>query len=122
MKTQFSASWNRSVQPRKQRKYRYNAPAHLKHKFMSTHLSAELRKQYSKRSIPLKKDDLIKVLKGSFKGITGKVNSVNVKKSSAYVEGVESSRRDGTKAFVPINVSNLMIIELNKNDSRRLGK
>jgi len=120
MKAQFSKSWNRSVQPRKQRKYRYNAPANLKHRMLSTHLSAELRKRYGTRSIPVKKNDTVKVLRGSFRGKTGKVNAMSTKKLAAYIEGVESSRRDGTKVFVPIKVSNLMIIELNTDDSRRI--
>ncbi|MAG15767.1 50S ribosomal protein L24 [Candidatus Woesearchaeota archaeon] len=120
MKTQFSKTWNRSLQPRKQRKYRYNLPIHLKNKLLSTHLSAELRTQYGMRNIPVKKNDMVKVLKGSFRGKTGKVNSVSTKKLAAYIDGVESSRRDGTKVFVPIKVSNLMIIELNTEDKRRI--
>lgn len=120
MNTQFSKTWNRSVQPRKQRKYRYNAPAHIKNKLLSTHLSAELRKRYGTRNIPVKKNDSVKVLRGSFKGKTGKVNSMNIKKLAAYIDGVESTRRDGTKVLVPIKVSNLMIVELNTDDSRRI--
>jgi len=120
MKTQFSKSWNRSVQPRKQRKYRYNAHAHIQHKLLSVHLSAELKKQYGRRSIPVKKNDSVKVLIGSFKGKTGKVNSINTKKLAAYIDGIELSRRDGTKVFVPIRVSNLMIVELNTEDNRRM--
>jgi len=120
MKTHFSKSWKRSIQPRKQRKYRYNAHSHIKHRLLSAHLSAELRKLHSRRNIPVKKNDLVKVLRGSFKGKTGKVNSMSTKKLAAYIDGVESSRRDGTKTFVPIKVSNLMIIELNTEDSRRL--
>ncbi|MBS3133497.1 50S ribosomal protein L24 [Candidatus Woesearchaeota archaeon] len=120
MKAYFSKSWNRSIQPRKQRKYRYNAHLHLKQKLLSAHLSAELRKRYGKRSIPVKKNDTVKVLKGGFKGKVGKVNSVSIKKLSAYIDGVESSRRDGTKVFVPVKASNLMIIELNTDDSRRI--
>ena len=39
-----------STQPRKQRKARYNAPAHLRGKFLSAPLSPELRTQYKKRT------------------------------------------------------------------------
>ena len=120
MKTQFSETWKSSVQPRKQRKYRYNAPYHTKQKFMSAHLSAELRKLHGRRAIPVKKNDMVKIMIGSFKGKTGKVNSVNRKKLAAYIDGIESSRRDGTKVLVPIKASNLMIIELNNDDSMRL--
>ncbi len=122
MKTQFSKTWKGSVQPRKQRKYLHNLPRHLKHRLMAATLSKELRKKYGKRSIPVKKNDVVKVLRGSFSGKTGKINSVSTKKLAAYIDGVETSRRDGTKVFVPIKASNLMIIELNEQDSRRLNK
>lgn len=119
MKTLFSGAWKSSIQPRKQRKYRYNALYHLKHSLMSAHLSSELRKQYKKRSIAVKKNDVVKVLRGSFRGKVGKVNSVSIKKLAAYIDGIESSRRDGTKSFVPIKTSNLMIMELRKDDNKR---
>ncbi len=122
MKQQFSKTWKGSKQPRKQRKYLYNAPLHMKRGLMAAHLSDELRKQLGKRSIPLKKKDVVKVMRGSFKGKTGKINSVSTKKLAAYIDGIEASRRDGTKVLVPIKSSNLMITELNSEDSRRLNK
>ena len=54
MKKKFSASWKTSTQPRKQRKYRHNAPMHLRQKLVSVHLSKDLRKNYGKRSIPVR--------------------------------------------------------------------
>ncbi len=122
MKQQFSKAWNSSRQPRKQRKYLHNLQHHLKHNLMAAHLSKELKKQHGKRSLPIKKNDVVKVMKGSFKGKTGKINAVSTKKLAAYIDGVETSRRDGTKVFIPIKASNLMIIELNSEDARRLSK
>ncbi|MBI2137701.1 50S ribosomal protein L24 [Candidatus Woesearchaeota archaeon] len=122
MKTVFSVGWNRSVQPRKQRKFRYNAPLHVRVRFVSAHLSPELRKRHGRRSLPLKSGDVVKVQAGSFKGKAGKVSSVDTKRVSAYIEGIESSRRDGTKVFVPVAVSSLMIVELNEEGGRRVLK
>ena len=121
MKASYSKNWKRSVQPRKQRKYRVNAPLHVKCKMMSAHLSAELRSVHKKRSISLRKNDLVKIMKGKFKGTTGKVMSVNTKKYTAQVENASTSRKDGTKLFVPINASNLMIVELDTQDNARLN-
>lgn len=115
----FSSTWKSSVQPRKQRKYRYNAPLHTKHKLLGAHLSEELRKKYSKRSVAVKKDDKVKVMRGQFKGIIGKIDRVDLKRSRVYVRGVEVTKKDGTKAFYPIHPSNLMILELNLGDKRR---
>ena len=121
MKKSHSVKWKGSKQPRKQRKYRFNAPLHLRSKFLSAHLSSELRVTYKKRSLILKKNDDVKVMRGGFKGKTGKVTSVNKKKSTAYVEGIEKTRKDGTKSFVPINASNLMITNIDSKDGKRLG-
>ena len=120
MKTLFSKTWKSSVKPGKQRKYVYNAPYHVRRRMMSAHLSPELRKQYGKRNVPVRKGDVIRVLRGSFRKKTGKVNSVSMLKLAVFVDGVDSSRRDGTKVFVPLKVSNVMITELNKSDQRRL--
>jgi len=75
MKKEFSVKWIGSKQPRKQRKYRANAPLHIKRKFMSANLAKELRKRYGNRSFPLKKGDSIKIMRGEFKGKTGKIET-----------------------------------------------
>jgi len=119
MKTKFSSSWIKSKQPRKQRKYRYNAPLHIKQKFVSVHLSKELRKKYSKRNINLRKGDSVKVARGQFKNKTGKVDEVSVKKTSVYINGIEIVKKDGTKARYPINPSNLIITDIDMDDKMR---
>ena len=119
MKTKFSSSWKKSKQPRKQRKYRHNAPLHVKQKFVSVHLSKDLRKKHNKRSMNLRKGDSVKVARGQFKNKSGKVDEVRVKKTSVYVSGVELVKRDGTKSRYPIHPSNLIITELNMDDKMR---
>ena len=119
MKTEFSKSWNGSVQPRKQRKYRHNAPLHIRQKFVNVHLSKVLREKYNKRSVSLKKGDSVKILRGQFKNKTGKVDEVNLKKTRVYVNGIEIVKKDGTKARYPLNPSNLMIAEINTDDKMR---
>ena len=119
MKTKYSSSWKKSKQPRKQRKYRHNAPLHIKQKFVSSHLSKELRKKYKKRSINLRKGDSVKVARGQFKDKSGKVEEVDLKKTSIYISGIEIVKRDGTKARYPIHPSNLIITEVNMDDKIR---
>ncbi len=119
MKTKFSKTWVRSKQPRKQRKYRYNAPLSVKQKFVGAHLSKELRKKYKKRGASLRKGDSVKIMRGQFRNKTGKVEEVNIKKTNVYVSGIEIVKRDGTKARYPIHPSNLMITELNIDDKKR---
>ena len=121
MKSQkkWSKSWKSSKQPRKQRKYRYNSPLHIKHKFVSSHLSKELREKYKRRALPARKGDKVKISRGEFKGKSGKIDHLNVKREKVYVEGITVTKRDGTKVIRPINPSNLIILELNLDDKMR---
>lgn len=119
MKSKFSRTWKASVQPRKQRKYNYNAPLHVKNDLLSVNLSKELRKAYGTRNIRVRSGDKVKILRGNHKGKQGKVDTVDVKKIKVYVTGVETQKREGSKVKVPINPSNLQITELNLADKKR---
>ena len=50
MKRGWSSNWISSRQPRKQRKYRYNALLHIKSTFHNVHLSHSLREKYKIKS------------------------------------------------------------------------
>ncbi|MEK6844882.1 MAG: 50S ribosomal protein L24 [Nanoarchaeota archaeon] len=118
MKSKFSTNWKASKHPRKQRKYRANAPLHLRKKFVNVNLSKELRKKQNKRSIQIKKGDKVKIMRGGFKGKVGKILEVNIKKSKVIVEGIQVKKQDGSKVNIKLQPSNLQIIEL----SERLKK
>jgi len=120
MKRKFSKSWKSSKQPRKQRKYRHNAPLHIKQNFMKSHLSKELRTKYKKRSAILRKGDNVKIIRGQFKGKTGKVDLKSIKKGFVYVNGIEVIKKDGSKVNYPLNPSNMIITELNLDDKKRI--
>ena len=67
----------------------------------------------------LRKGDKVKVMRGQFKKKEGKVEQVNLKKTLIYVEGIEITKKDGTKTRYPIHPSNLMVTELNIDDKMR---
>ena len=119
MKKKYSNSWKGSKQPRKQRKYRANAPLHTRHKMASANLSKELRKKYSKRNFPIRKGDSVRIMRGEFRGKTGKVAEVNMKKLKILVEGINRTKKDGVKVGVLFDISNLQIKELNLADKKR---
>ncbi len=119
MKRTFSRSWISSSKPRKQVKYRENAPLHIKQKFVAAHLSSELKRKYHKRSVPLRTGDKVKIMRGDHKGKTGKILRVNLKKMLVYLEGFQASKIDGSKADLSFAPSNLMITELVLDDKRR---
>lgn len=120
MKQKFSRRWKASKQPRKQRKYQAKAPLHLKRKMLAAHLSKELRKKYQRRAFMLRKGDIVKMMKGSFKGKQGKVIAVSTKKGTVYIEGLQKTRKDGTKVNMPFHSSNLLITNLNLEDKKRI--
>jgi large subunit ribosomal protein L24 len=105
--------------PRKQRKSRYNAPLHKRQSFMGARLSDELTKQYGTRSAAVVTGDTVKVMRGSFKGTEGKVQSVSLKDSTISVDGVISTKVDGTEVPRPIYPSNVLITKLVMDDPRR---
>ena len=121
MKKDFSSEWIRSKQPRKQRKYRYNAPLHIKCKFMAAHLSKELSKKYNRRSIKVRKGDKVTILRGQFKKKTGRIEKIDLKKTKTYIAGIEMIKKDGTKVLYPIHPSNLIVTELNLDDKKRMA-
>jgi large subunit ribosomal protein L24 len=119
MKREFSNSWQGSKQPRKQRKFLANAPLHIRHKLMSVNLTKKLREKYKKRNFPVRRDDVVKVMRGEFKGKTGKINLVNLKKIRTGIEGIFRTKKDGSKVSVYFHPSNLQIQELNLDDKKR---
>ena len=66
MKAEFNKMWKSSKQPRKQVKFRANAPNHIKKTFMGATLDKELRKKYGMRSIEVRKGDEVKIMRGKF--------------------------------------------------------
>ena len=121
MKQSFSTQWKSSVQPRKQRKFIYNAPLHVKHKFLSANLSKELRKKYAKRNLPLRKGDEVLIMRGAFKKKKVKVTSVDLKNTRVILEGIQRTKKDGSKVNVFFNPSNLQIQILNLDDKERVN-
>ena len=109
-----------SIQPRKQRKALYTAPLHIRRKIMSANLSKDLRADIGKRSLPIRVGDKVQVVRGDFKGHEGKVESIDAKRYKVTVEGVTLSKPDGNAVLLPIHPSNLMIIEADLKDERRL--
>ncbi len=119
MKLTWSSRWKSSKKQNKQRKYRLNAPLHIKHKFLSASLSKDLRKKYGKRSLPIRKGDKVKIMTGQFKKHVGKVSRINLKKSKIYIEGAEIVKKDGGKVLYPMHASNTEILDINLDDKER---
>jgi large subunit ribosomal protein L24 len=105
--------------PRKQRKRLFNAPAHLRHKFMSSPLSNELAASRGVKTLPVRKGDTVRIQRGDNKGFEGKVSRVDLKQYRIYIEGLTREKVDGTNIFLPIHPSKVQIRNLNLDDKRR---
>jgi large subunit ribosomal protein L24 len=108
-----------SSKPSKQRKLLFQAPDHIRYKHFAAPLSPELRKTYGIRSLPVRRGDTVRVMRGDHKGFEGKVSRVDRKKYRIYIEGLTRERVDGTTVFIPIHPSKVMITKLNLEDKWR---
>lgn len=108
-----------SRQPRKQRKDLYTAPLHRRRKRLAAHLAEDLIVRYNKRSLPVVQGDTVRVLRGDFKNHTDKVRHVNPKGQTIEVEGVVTTKVDGSKVPRPVHPSNVVITKLNLTDPWR---
>ncbi|KAG9304604.1 hypothetical protein G9A89_020168 [Geosiphon pyriformis] len=61
---------------RKSRKAHFSAPSSVRRKIMSAALAKDLREKYNTRSVPIRKDDEVRIVRGSNKGREGKVSQV----------------------------------------------
>jgi large subunit ribosomal protein L24 len=122
MKSKFTKTWKSSTQPRRQRKYRYNAPIHIRRVFLSVNISKDLRAEYGTRNAVVRKGDKVRILRGNHKTKEAKVSAVSIKKSVVYLEGMENTRREGAKSRIPFQPSNLQIVELDLTDKVRKEK
>lgn len=115
----------RSKKPRKQRNAVYTAPLHKRRKMVSSHLSSkylEDAKRYYPRSIIVRKGDTVKIVRGSFGGHVGKVESVDTRNLRITVDGATISKADGTQIAAKIHPSNVIITKLDLSDSKRKEK
>jgi large subunit ribosomal protein L24 len=105
--------------PRKQRKRLYAAPAHLRHKFMAAPLSPELVASKNVKSLPIRKGDTVRVVRGDHLGFEGKVNRVDLKKYRIFLEGLTREKVDGTNIFISLHPSKVVIKNLKLDDKWR---
>ncbi|OXB58018.1 hypothetical protein ASZ78_013291 [Callipepla squamata] len=104
----------------KNRKRHFNAPSHIRRKIMSSPLSKELRQKYNVRSMPIRKDDEVQVVRGHYKGQQiGKVVQVYRKKYVIYIERVQREKANGTTVHVGIHPSKVVITRLKLDKDRK---
>ncbi|SPC33999.1 30S ribosomal protein L24p [Candidatus Nitrosocaldus cavascurensis] len=97
----------------------YSAPLHVRSKQVCSTLSEELRRQYGRRSVRVRKGDTVRVLRGEYKGVEGKVQRVHVKDGRLEIEGLQREKVRGDKVPVLVHASKVMVIALDMEDKMR---
>jgi len=85
-------------------------------------LSAELRERHGKRSARPRVGDTVRIVRGEYKNIEGKITKVDSHAGVVMVEGVTHEKTKGGTAPVPINSSNVVITNLTLEDKIRKKK
>jgi large subunit ribosomal protein L26e len=103
---------------RKSRAAHYQAPSSQRRTIMSAPLSKELREKYNVRSIPIRKDDEVTIVRGSNKGREGKVTAVYRLKYVIHVERVTRDKASGQSVPLGVHPSNVVISKLKLDKDR----
>merc|ERR1711918_184626 len=115
MKFSASVTWAR----RKSRKAHFTAPSSVRRKIMSAHLNKELSNKHHVKSMPIRKDDEVIVVRGINRGREGKVIQVYRKKYVIHIKRVTREKSNGSTVNVGIHPSNVMITKLKLDKDRR---
>merc|ERR1719475_5956 len=100
---------NKTSSRRKNRKAYFNAPSHVRRTLMSAPLSKELRQKYGVRSMPVRKDDEVQVVRGHYKGQqVGKIVQCYRKKFRVYIERIQREKANGATVNVGIHPSKVV--------------
>ena len=100
----------------------FQAAHHTRSKQLGSTLSKELRKKYGRRSARVVEGDTVRVMRGEFKGIDGKVTHVSTEKNGIAIEGIKREKLKGGNVDIYIHTSNVMITGMNLDDKWRQNR
>merc|ERR1712168_826367 len=104
----------------KNRKRHFTAPSHIRRKLMSSPLSKELKAKYGVRTMPIRKDDEVQVVRGHYKGQqVGKVIQCYRSKFRIYIERIQREKANGATVNVGIHPSKVIIVKLKMDRDRK---
>ncbi len=111
------------MKPSKMRnKMIYLATFQTRSKQLGSALSKDLQKKYGKRSVRVNEGDSIKIVRGEYKGVDGKISKVSPQKNSVTIDGIKKEKTKGDKFDVYIHTSNLLVTSLNSENRWRIAK
>ena len=87
-----------------------------------SNLSNNLKKEYNIKSLRIVKGDSVRIMRGEYKGVEGKVEKLNTVKGRLSIEGVQREKIKGGQVKVQIHASNVRITSLHLDDKYRKNK
>ena len=87
-----------------------------------SNLSNNLKKEYNTKSMRIVKGDSVKIMRGEYKGVEGKVEKLNTVKGRLSIEGVQREKIKGGQVKVQIHASNVRVTSLHLDDKYRKNK
>lgn len=91
----------------------------MRDRSIAAHLGDNLRQVYRLRSYRVIKGDTVRVVRGEYSGIEGKVESVDTMTGGLAIEGIQREKVRGGNVKVRIHSSNVMITSMNLDDKYR---
>lgn len=91
---------------------------HKRKNLLSASLSSDLKDDYGFRSLPVREGDKVRLLRGDFTGVEGRITEVDAKNQRITVEGVETAKTDESEVPTPVHPSNVEITEIEKDPAR----
>ncbi len=111
-----------SRQPRKVKRSLHEARSMLKSIFVRAPLSDQLREKYRRRAVTVREGDTVKIVRGDFKNVEGKVQKVDVKEGRLFVEGVTRQKVKGGTTQLSVSASKVLVTGLSLDDKRRKSR
>ncbi|KAL8514984.1 hypothetical protein ACS0TY_013896 [Phlomoides rotata] len=91
-----------SSSQRKSQKAHFSAPSSVRRVIMSAPFSGNLRSKYNIRSMPIRKDSEVQVIRGTYKGRDGKVVQVYHKKCVIHIKRI--TRENVIRSIVNVSI------------------
>mmetsp|Transcript_5442 Transcript_5442/g.10884 ORF Transcript_5442/g.10884 Transcript_5442/m.10884 type:complete len:138 (+) Transcript_5442:42-455(+) len=104
---------------RKSRKAHFASDSTTRRSLMVANLSKELQAKYGVRSMPVRVDDEVTVVRGSFKNREGKIVACPRRKFVIHIERVTREKANGATIQVGINASKVVITKLKMDADRK---
>ncbi|PWA37388.1 KOW-like protein [Artemisia annua] len=101
------------------RKAHFTSPSSVRRVIMSAPLSTKLRSKYNVRSVPVRKDDEVHVVRGTYKGREGKVVEVYRRKWVIHIERITREKVNRQSVNVGVNPSKVVLTKLKLDKDRK---